>query len=165
MNQPTRYLLGAGILTVIALGAIWLIGSARVGAQESRGWRPASGPPAASAWMRIEAEMTAPDGVTHLCHAFIGPPLRDASGAEVRPTAMFSLFMHRTGPYLGLVESASLATCAEGSPVSHGGGPFSGEGWVGQGRKMASLSPSGGRTWSTVRSTEDLELALSVVPD
>jgi hypothetical protein len=128
-------------------------------------WAQPSGV-AAGSWIRVEGESIAGDGVTHRCHAFVGPAVSDAVGSSVRPASPFSVYLHpSTGEYLGVAASSGFVSCGVSDPFVHGSGPFEGEGWTGAGRKTASLAPAEGRTWANVRGADDVGLRLSVVED
>jgi hypothetical protein len=130
-------------------------------------WQAASSAASVGIWIKAESEMSAPDGVTHLCKVNVGPIVTDASGESVRPVAMFSVFLHTSGDYIGVLESARLIPATGNDPLTYGMGPFAGESptgveWSGVGMKMANLQPSPGKTWTTLEGSNDLQLTLFV---
>jgi len=156
---------------VISIAALIVLASAFVGMMIGKGSTSVAAPKAAGSvggqadelrWIDAENEMVAEDGVTHLCKVMISPILFSPSGEEYRAVTSVSLYMHTSGVYVSLLESAALVLCGTSDAVIRGGGPFSGEGWEGEGRKMASIAPKAGLTWRDVDESEDVVVGLFV---
>jgi hypothetical protein len=165
MNTRSRILTVAGAL-VLAAVFVWILspsGDAR--AQQSHPWGEGSGSAIPDNWMNVSAYTTATDGVSQSCEVWIGPILRDSTGANVRPVAMFTRYSMAGMGHIASASTAGTLSCQGSEPATTCNGTLIHGDWTGTGKHQAVLSPVSGRTWATVRSKDDVQVVFSLLPD